>query len=202
MKIVFDSYAAAEPVPVQHFIKNRKLVKYFNRETAAALVAAGKLIGTDALDAATPFYYETGVMEYESLGLDAIAAGSIDAAGRFDPQRFVDIGVKAVPPLTQFKALYNMPLGFVAIEHGLCGDNAVVYASARGLMLQALCAPTSAQVLLGCGKVYADAHIESAFVLLADNELKTASRYLDAIDENAEAIELFRAWRAAYGATT
>jgi hypothetical protein len=199
MKIVFDTYSADDPIPVQRFIKNRKLVKYFNRETAAALVAAGKLIGATPLEATTPFYYETGVMEHESLGLDAIAANSIDDAGCFDPQRFVNIGVKAVPPLTQFKALYNMPLSFVAIEHGLCGDNAVIYASARGLILQALCAPMSAQLLLGCGKVYADAHIECAFALLDSNELDTAAQQLDAIDENAEAIELFRSWCATYG---
>ena len=200
MKIVFDAYGSAEPIPVQRFVKNRKLVKYFNRETAGALVAVGKLFAGRVPGTATPFYYETGVMEYESIGLEAIAAGSVDASGRFDPERFVNVGIKAVPPLTQFKALCNMPLSFVAIEYGLCGDNAVVYASARGLMQQALCAPDFPEILLGCGKVHSDASVESAFALLPATEIEAASRLLDAIDHDAEAIELFRAWNSVYGA--
>ena len=44
MKTVFEAYAAGEAIPVQHFVKNRKLAKYFNRETAAAVVCAAKLL--------------------------------------------------------------------------------------------------------------------------------------------------------------
>jgi len=191
MKLVFESYAAEAVIPVGQFLRNRKLAKYFNRETAAALIAARKLLDAQPCPADTPFYYETGIMEFESLGLDAIADGSRDADGRFDQRSFVEIGAKAVPPLTQFKALYNMPLSFIAIEHGLVGDNAVIYASARGLLLQALNAPGDGDILLGCGKVHADASVDSAFALVSRDELATAA-------EGAwpgEAIELFRAWR-------
>ena len=193
MRTVFDSYAADEPIPVQRFIKNRKLVKYFNRETAAALVAAAKLLNEISFDPAMPFYYESGIMEFESLGLDAIADGSRDARGSFDQRCFVEVGTKAVPPLTQFKALYNMPLSFVAIEQGLVGDNAVIYGSARGLLMQAQCAPGNGDILLGCGKVYADARVDCGFALLQRIELpmllKTNARLAQ-----GEAIELLRAW--------
>jgi hypothetical protein len=195
MKLVFESYAAEAPIPVQHFVRNRKLVKYFNRETAAALIAARKLFDAARCEPTTPFYYETGIMEFESLGLDAIANGSRDSAGQFDQRRFIETGARAVPPLTQFKALYNMPLSFVAIENGLIGDNAVIYASARGLLAQALAAPGNGPVLLGSGKVYADARVESALALVAPDELAE----LATMDWQGEAIGMFRNWHARRG---
>jgi hypothetical protein len=193
MKAVFDAYPAGAAIPVQQHVKNRKLVKYFNRETAAAVVACSKLLHGLALDPQTPFYYETGVMEFEDLGLDAIANASLDEAGNFSQRLFIDKGTRAVPPLTQFKALYNMPLSFVAIDHGLTGDNAVLYASARGLLLQALHAPGQGPVLLGSGKVGADGTVKSGFALLERDEL--ASLPLPAVQ--GEAIDLFEAWAAA-----
>jgi hypothetical protein len=191
MQLIFESYAAEAPIPVGQFLRNRKLAKYFNRETAAALIAARKLLDLHPCPANTPFYYETGIMEFESLGLDAISEGSRNADGSFDQRNFVEIGAKAVPPLTQFKALYNMPLSFVAIEHGLVGDNAVIYASANGLLMQALNAPGEGDVLLGCGKVHADASVDSAFALVNRQDLAEAA----ARNWPGEAIELFRFWR-------
>lgn len=190
MKTVFEAYAAGEVIPVQNFLRNRKLAKYFNRETAAAVVCAARLLRDAPLPADTPFYYETGVMEFENLGLDDIVRGSIDPDGRFNQQLFVEQGAKAVPPLTQFKALYNMPLSFIAIEHGLTGDNAVVYASARGLLELALCAPTSDAILLGAGKTRADGSVECGFALVGRAEIE-GLRFLDF---DGEAIEVFRQW--------
>lgn len=195
MKLVFESYAADAPIPAQRFVRNRKLVKYFNRETAAALIAARKLLDATPCEPTTPFYYETGIMEFESLGLDAIADGSRDGAGHFDQRRFVEVGARAVPPLTQFKALYNMPLSFVAIENGLTGDNAVICASARGLLAQALTAPGNLPVLLGSGKVYADARVESAFALVTRDELAV----LAGEELPGEAIGMFRRWHEREG---
>lgn len=190
MKLIFESFAADEAIPVQQYVRNRKLVKYFNRETAAAIIAARKLLDQYPCDPSTPFYYETGIMEFESLGLEAIADGSCNAAGDFDQHSFVELGTKAVPPLTQFKALYNMPLSFVAIENQLTGDNAVVYASASGLLAQALVAPGEGPVLLGCGKVYADARVEAAFALATRAELQGLAKTAC----TGEAIGMFRAW--------
>lgn len=192
MKIVLDAYAPGERIPVQAHLRNRKLAKYFNRETAAAVVAAARLLNGLSFDCRLPFYYETGVMAYEDLGLDLIADASRDDQGCFSQPRFIENGVRAVPPLTQFKALYNMPLSFVAIEHGLTGENAVIYASARGLLLQALQAPVSTGILIGCGKVFADGGVEAGFALVDKQDIEQSPF----LNHPGEAIEIFRAWYA------
>lgn len=192
MKIVFDSYGRGEPIPAQDFIRNRKLAKYFNREAAAAVICAAKLLRGSPVPADIPFYYETGRMEFEDYGLDAIVHASLDEQGNFSQRLFVEKGAKAVMPLTQFKALYNMPLSLVAIEHGLTGDNAVIYASARGLLMQALHAPREQEVLLGCGKVRRDGRVESAIALVAKDEIR-GSPFLAS---DCEGIEMFQAWNA------
>jgi hypothetical protein len=193
MKILFEAYERDEPIPVQRYIGNRKLVKYFNRETAAAVVCASKLLEGETFDSSTPFYYETGVMEYENLGLDDIARESADADGHFSQQGFAQEGARAVPPLTQFKALYNMPLSFVAIEQGLNGDNAVVYGSARALLDLALCAPGNGAILLGSGKMHASGQVECGFALVDRKGLEDAPLP----DEEVEGIELLRRWAEA-----
>ena len=98
-------------------------------------------------------------------------------------------------PLTQFKALYNMPLSLVSIEHGLTGDNAVIYASARGLLVQALHAPRDKHILLGCGKVHKDGQVETAFALIAKDEIRDSPFLVD----DCEGIEMFRAWHSGGG---
>ena len=195
MKVVYKYYTAEEVIPVHDFVKNRKLVKYFSRETAAAIVASATLLKdiaqcNQALDPLTPFYYETGAMESEDLGLDLIAQVSCDTSGKFDQKNFVENGAKAVPPLTQFKALYNMPLSFVAIENGFKGDNSVIYASASGLLIQALHAPVDKNILLGCGKIFADKSAASGFALVDKDEIK-GSPFLNS---TLEAFELFKHW--------
>lgn len=190
MKILFETYERDQPIPVQRHLGNRKLVKYFNRETAAAVICAARLLECESLDPATPFYYETGVMEYENLGLDDVARESVDADGRFSQQGFAQRGARAVPPLTQFKALYNMPLSFVAIEQGLKGDNGVVYGSARALLELALYAPGSGDILLGSGKMHAEGRVECGFALI-DREALAKVRLPN---EAIEGIELMRRW--------
>jgi hypothetical protein len=95
-------------------------------------------------------------------------------------------------PLTQFKALYNMPLTLVSIEYGITGDNAVIYASAKGLLIQALHAPVDKGILLGCGKVHQNGKVESAFAFVDKNEIKDSPFF--AFD--CEGIEMFRRWYA------
>lgn len=190
MQVLFDSYLPGEPIPVQDAIKNRKFAKYCNREAAAALLCAGRLLRTTPVPVDTPFYYETGTMEFEDYGLDAILAASLDEAGRFSQQLFVEQGAKAVMPLTQFKALYNMPLSLVAIELGLVGDNAVIYASARGLLIQALHAPVARGILLGSGKVNRDGSVEAGFALVDKEEISNSAF----LESDHEGIAMFRAW--------
>jgi hypothetical protein len=190
MIVRFDTYGPEEPIPVRDFIKNRKLLKYFNKETAAAVVCAGKLLQANPVVPETPFYYETGLMEFEDFGLERIAAASRDDQGCFNQQLFVEKGIAAVPPITQFKALYNMPLSFISIEWGLTGDNAVIYTSARGLLTQALFAPQDQGILIGCGKAFRDGHVETGFALVDKKEIQN----LAFPDSDQEAVALFRAW--------
>jgi len=192
MKIVFNSYEQGAIIPVQEFIKNKKSAKYFNREAAAAVVCASKLFNKSPVSPETPFYYETGTMEFEDYGLDRIADASLDENRNFNQRLFVERGVKAVMPLTQFKALYNMPLSLIAIEYGLVGDNAVIYASAKGLLMQALHAPVDKGILLGCGKAHQNGKVESAFAVVDKIEIKDSTFLFS----DGEAIEMFRSWHA------
>lgn len=192
MKIVFDSYEYEIAIPIHEYIKNKKNAKYFNREASAAVVCAAKLFKDSSVNPQTPFYYETGKMEFEDYGLDNIARASLDELGNFRQELFVQKGIKAVMPLTQFKALYNMPLSFVSIEHGLVGDNAVIYASAKGLLIQAIHAPVDYGILLGCGKVYQNGKVESAFALIDKSDIND-SPFLGL---DCEGIEMFKSWYA------
>ncbi len=190
MKILFNSYKRDEPIPIQDSLRNRKLAKYFNREAAAAVLCAGRLFRESPVDPEVPFYYETGSMEFEDYGLDSIVDASLDEQGNYSQRLFIEKGAKAVMPLTQFKALYNMPLSLVSIEHGLIGDNAVLYASAQGLLIQALLAPREKGILLGCGKVRKDGAVETAFALVDKEEIRNSPFLV----HDREGIEMFRTW--------
>jgi hypothetical protein len=187
MKIIFKSYALEEKIPVENYVRNRKLIKYFNRETSTAIVSASELIREHPIPHDIPFYYETGVLEYEDFGMEMLAKASVDEKGVYDQKLFVNKGVAAVHPLTQFKALYNMPLSFVSIELGLKGDNAVIYSSARGLLTQSLNAPTDGEIFLGCGKVRRNGRVDSAFAIVKKDDLD-----LFTLDHEGEAIDMFR----------
>jgi len=195
MKVLFETYGRDDAIPLQDHLRNRKLAKYFNREAAAAVVCATKLLRGSKIDARMPFYYETGRMEFEDYGLDAIVNASLDEQGAFSQRLFIDKGTKAVMPLTQFKALYNMPLCLVSIEHGLLGDNAVLYASARGLLMTALYAPREQGILLGAGKLRPDGGVETGFALIDKDDISSSPFLAD--DTGAEGIDIFRAWKAA-----
>jgi hypothetical protein len=190
MKLVFDTYGTGEDIPVLAYLKNRKLAKYLNRETMAMVVAVGKLLELVQPSPDTPFYYATGMLEYQDYGLHDIVAASRDAEGRFCHRLFIEKGIAAVSPLNQFKVLQNMPLSFAAINYGLTGDNAVVYSAAGTLLRQALCAPGNGTVLLGAGKVSADGRAECGCALVSPEELAD-SPWLTSGDEAAA---MFRTW--------
>lgn len=190
MRLVFESYGSGAAIPALDFLQNRKLLKYLNRETMAAIVALGRLCDAEPIPREIPCYYATGMLEYEDYGLAAIVDASRDTAGHFSPERFIGQGIAAVSPLNQFKVLQNMPLSFASINYGLTGDNAVLYSAAGALLRQALCAPGAGPVLIGAGKAYRDSRVESGFALVAREEL-AASPWLDS---EAEAVTMFRQW--------
>ena len=89
MIYVFDTYTPDETIPVDEFLKIRKIKKYYNRETSAAVAAMGKLLKkAEICRKTTPVYYATGMLEYEDYGLRFIAENSVDERGRF-PKSFL-----------------------------------------------------------------------------------------------------------------
>jgi hypothetical protein len=173
MKAIVNSYRSTDSIPVLEYLADRKLAKYFNRETAAAVVTAGQVLRGSGYDRAMPFYYATDISEHEDYGLDVVAAASAGPDARFSQELFSLRGFADVSPLNQFKVLLNMPLSFVSITYQLTGDNAVLYGPAAGLLAQARCAPAHPAILLGAGKTRADGSVEAGFACLSGAELET-----------------------------
>jgi hypothetical protein len=171
MKIIFDSYENFEKINVLPYIKNKKLAKYFNKESSAAIVSVAKLFSEMNIDVSMPIYYATGLLEYEDYGLCNIVEDSIDDNFQYSQKLFIEKGLTNVSPLNQFKILQNMPLSFISLEYGFNGDNAVVYGSAKGLINYALNAPTTRSILIGAGKVYKNGAIESGFAIINKSDL-------------------------------
>jgi hypothetical protein len=190
MKAAFSTFAQGETIPVFDYLKDRKLAKYFSRETAAAIVCLGRLLKKVDIPSGIPVYYATGITEHEDYGLPGIARNSTDSTGRFSPELFIRKGFAEVPPITQFKLLCNMPLCFISLNYGLSGDNAVIYSAASSLLCQALSAPVESPILLGAGKSHADGSVESGFAVASKEEI-SSSQFLSA---SVEAVEIFRAW--------
>lgn len=190
MNAAFSKFALGETIPVFDYLKDRKLAKYFSRETAAAIVCLGKLLADVEIPSGIPVYYATGIAEYEEYGLPGIARTSTDSTGRFSPELFIRKGFAEVPPITQFKLLCNMPLCFISLNYGLNGDNAVIYSAASALLCQALSAPVEFPILLGAGKSRADGSVESGFAVASKDEI-SSSQFLSS---SVEAVEIFRTW--------
>ncbi len=187
MRISFKSFALGESIPILGLLNNKKLNKYFNRETSAGIAAFSDMAQGMEINSDTPLFYSTCVVEYEDFGLNKIVDACKDENGRFSQKLFVDLGMSSISPITQFKILYNMPLSFISIEKNLTGDNAVIYNSAKALID---CAKYSIkdEFIIGAGKVWKDGLVESGFAYMNKNELK----YLINYDDNTAAIEIFR----------
>jgi len=188
MKTSFCTFKPDENIPVFDYVKNRKLAKYYNRETSAALVALGKIVNDHKISENTPVFYATGLIEYEELGLQKIAEGSKDENKLFSTRCFIEYGLPTISPLTQFKVLYNMTVCFISIEHGLKGENASVYSSAQGLILNSKYYKNNDEQIIGAGKVYSDGTVESGFAIITKSEIKNLNLY----NSDTEAIEIFR----------
>jgi hypothetical protein len=188
MKKVFNAFSPGESIPVIDYITNRKLAKYYNRETQAALVTSGMLFKEDRPEKNTPIFYATGIVECEEYDLDKIARNSLNESGNFSNQLFIEKGMMQISPLTQFKVLYNMTLCFISIEYGLQGDNAAVYSSAQGLVMNALYSTYTENVIIGAGKIYANGLVESGFARVSKKELEN----MITSDFEMEAIVLFK----------
>ncbi len=195
MKVTFDSYKPGEEIPVVQYLKNRKLRKYFNRETEAALVGVGKLTRNIELRPETPFYYATGVMEYEDYGLEEIVRNSTDEPDGFSHKLFIEEAIPRVSPLNLFKVMQNMALSFIAIELNLIGDNDVIYTSASGLLLLALHSSFNDHMLLGASKTYKDGKVEAGFAFVLKEEIEKSPF----LYSTGKAVDMFRSWVSSKG---
>lgn len=187
MRWIYKKIALEQEIPVRSVLRNKKLAKYFNRESALGIVCLAALLGDEPLSPSTPIFYDTGTIEYEDFGLEKIVETCV-VDGRYSQKAFVERGMSAISPMTQFKILLNMPICFFSIEHQLTGDNAVTYATAEGLLAHARLAASAEDILIGAGKVNADGSIESGFALGTKSELAAfAGRFA-----HREGIEIFR----------
>lgn len=195
MELELVSYRRNETIPARDYMTKKKHVKFFDRETAAAMVCVGRLLKGRMLPTNTPFYYAKGAVEHEEYGLEDIAAGSATAEGAFDHEGFIKVGMANVSPLTHSKVMYNMTLSFLSIELGLTGDNAVIYRSASGLLLQTYHAPVypGIPILIGAGRVNKEGTVESGFALVTQGNLLQAKRARDKVAHD-DAMELFLHW--------
>lgn len=187
MKIAFKSYELGETIPVLSLLKNKKLNKYFNRETSAGIVAFTEMATGTTIDSDIPIYYATCVVEYEDFGLDKIVSACSDDSGKFSQRLFVESGMSSISPLTQFKILYNMPLSFISIDKNLNGDNSVIYDSSKAL-IDCATFSESENIIIGAGKVWKNGLVESGFAFLNKSELELLPNY----DDSIPAIEIFR----------
>lgn len=185
MKIIYEEYSAEEIIPVREYLTNKKLKKYFNRETEASIVALGRLTEGMDLNEATPFYYALGAIEFN---IKSVAEDCLDDSGNFSNFMFVNKSYENVSPLTQLKFLQNMPLSFVSLEYNLRGDNAVVYSSAISLLNCVLESVTNEEILVGASKAYFDGSVEVGFALLKKEDISNCNIK----DEKLDAISLFK----------
>ena len=185
MKSVYLHFSPEEEIPAGPCIRRRKLVKYYTRETLAAVLAAATLLDGVDIPPQTPFYYASA--DVENFDCFREVFDKIQAAGMrsFDAERYLAFA----PPTSQFKIMRNMVPCFVSIEHGLTGDNNVIVDSASALLYASLTAPSDGPVLIGAGYLHADDSVEAGFALVHPDEL--AGHPL--LGTAAPAIDIFKA---------
>lgn len=172
MIVKYNHYSLAQEIPAKSCLKKRKLIKYFNRETSAAIVTARELFNELDLDInykSLPMFFSKGEVEFEDMGLEVIV-NACTKNGGFSQEDFVKTGLSGISPLTQFKVLYNMPLCFVSIENELRGDNCVIYASCNGLISHILTSKTE-EAIIGATKVHPNGSVACSMALVKKDDV-------------------------------
>jgi len=184
MKTVYLHYSPEESIPALPCIHKRKLVKYYTRETLAAILAVTQLKDGGELPANIPFYYASADTENFECFREVFVKLEEAGVHQFDAARYISFA----PPTAQFKIMRNMVSCFVSIENGLNGDNNVFVDSASALLYAALTAPGDGQVLIGAGYLHNDESVEVGFALGRPEEF--AGHPL--LGSDARAIQIFR----------
>jgi hypothetical protein len=170
MNAIYRIYLPGDEIPVYDHVKNRKLVKYYTRETMAAVVTLAQFLEGKTVPSDRPFFYSSG--ETETLDFyREICNRYAGVKDKFSSKGFIDNIVPTISPLQQFKMMRNSTFCFLSIEHGLKGDNALFLASASGLLYSAILAETEGPVLIGAGKQHADGTVECGFAEVVPGEL-------------------------------
>jgi hypothetical protein len=184
LKLVYKYYASGEEIPFLPHIKNRKLVKYYTRETMAAMVALGELCEGSVLPADTPFFYSSGelkLMDYFKEVCDLFTGEEQQLA--FSGSYFIEKVMPRLSPLSQFKIMRNMCYFLCSFELGLKGENALFLDSLQGLLYSARFCEYQGPALIGAGNLYADGASECGFALVSTEELDALTGTANAYDE-------------------
>lgn len=161
MKTVYLQFPPDGQIPALPCIRKRKLVKYYTRETLAAVLAVSQLLEGEQLPASTPFYYASADCENFVCFSEVFEKFNENGIRAFDAERYLAFA----PPTSHFKSMRNMVSCFVSIENDLHGDNNVIVDSASALLYAALTAPGEETVLVGAGFLHADDSVEVGFAL-------------------------------------
>lgn len=172
MEVIYNIYQPDDEIPVHAFTRHQKLVKYYTRETMAAIVTLGQWIERGInLPHNISFFYSSGETEMISDYTKAFDV-LLQMEGRFSPVRYIEEVLPCISPVTQFKMMRNMTHCLVAIEYGLKGDNATfLCASATDLLHMALLADKHLPVLIGEGRLALNGLVEIGFALLQPSEI-------------------------------
>lgn len=187
MRLIYKKYLPNEDIPVYDYAQNRKLVKYYTRETMAAIVSVACLFEGTTPDPCMPFFYSSGETEIVDF-YRGIGEKFINEEKDFSSNWFVENVSQLISPLERFKTMRNTTACLVAIENGLKGDNGVLLTSASGLLYSGMLAETEGSVLIGAGKLYADGTVECGFAEGLPAEF-AAHPLLDTL---CDAIEIFQ----------
>lgn len=174
MEVIYKKYNEEESIPIYQHVSNRKLVKYYSRDVMAAMVAVGELLKGRELSPETPFFFATA----EFLPLDQfkeLLKREGNKQFTFNSTIFVEKLVPTIPPLQYFKAMRNIAHCFIAIEHGLRGDNAALLGSISTLLSSALNSwspQEESEILIGASRISSDGVAEGGAALITKEEIE------------------------------
>jgi hypothetical protein len=171
MRIIYKKFSPTQEIPAADYFSRRKLIKYFTRETMAAVVCIGELLNGESISPQTPFYFssaETEMMDAYKEACKVFDSGDL----KFDSALFLEHALPVISPLSHFKMMRNMVHCFISIEYGLKGDNAAVMGGVAGLLVPAMLSGSKGDILIGAGKLHADSTAEGGFALVNASELK------------------------------
>lgn len=190
MEIAYSRFAPDDRISLAPYAKDRKIAKYANRESLAAIVVAGTLSQKHPFHPSLPVYFATALPEMEDLGFCEMAFASRDEKGKFSNERYIEKGILEAVPLYQLKIIHNTTLSLVSMNFGLTGEHAVIHTEAGMLLAHAVAHPVAETLLLGAGKIHGDNSVECGFALIDRDKLR-GSEWLGS---EAPAVEMFRSW--------